>query len=415
MKRHEHAGRMNRSGGPAPAPGRQTVRRDTFREKWLRVLHLMRKEFLQIVRNRQNFRILLIAPVFQLVLFGYAVRLDVDHVRTVVADLNRSALSRELIGSFSRSHYFDIIAHEASYDEVNRYLDSGEATMAILIPPDLDRLVKGDLTARVGILIDGVDTTTASTVSGYAQAIVQNFSLDRMEPRLMRARGLRHTFDSPIFILPRVRAEARAWFNADLDSKNYFVPGILGLILTFFTLTLTAMALVREKERGTMEQLMVTPISSFELILGKTIPCFFIGSINLVTMTILACLWFQPPFRGPAELFAVASVIHMLTCLGMGMLISVFCRTQQQAILSSFMVLQPSVILSGFVFPIDNMPEIIQVITYINPLRYFLIVVREVFLKGIGWEILWPQLVPLIIMAVGYIALASALFRKKID
>ena len=386
-----------------------------FSEKMNRIRRLMRKEFLQIVRNRQNFTILIIAPLFQLLIFGYAVRLDVKNVATVVADLDRSTLSRGLVDAFSESGYFEIRAHLGSYAQVDRYLETGNAKVAILIPPDLERRIKGYRTAEVGILIDGVDTTTASTVSGYAEAITRQFSADFLQTRIEWARAVRHSMGRQDLILPEVSGRPRAWFNPNLDSKNFFVPGVLALILTFFSIVLTSMALVREKERGTIEQLMVTPLTRLELILGKIAPCFFISCINLVIMTILAIFWFEPFLRGSLSFFFFCAIIFLITCLALGMTLSAFCRTQQQAMLSSFMVLQPAVLLSGFVFPIENMPLIIQYVTYINPLRYFIVIVREVFLKGVGPEILWPQLVPIALMGVFFIALASFLFKKKID
>ncbi len=386
-----------------------------YSEKKNRILRLMKKEFLQIVRNRQNFRVLLFAPLFQLLVFGYAVRLDVQDVSTVVADLDRSTLSRELVDAFSRSGYFEIRAHLNSYNEADYYLEKGLTKVALLIPPDFERRIKGFRTVEVGILVDGVDTTTASTVSGYAESITQQFSADFLETRIQWARAVRQSMGAQDLILPEVSGRPRAWFNPNLDSKNFFVPGTLALILTFFSIVLTAMALVREKERGTIEQLMVTPLTRLELILGKITPCFIISCLNLVIMTFLAIYWFQPFMRGSLVFFFVSAILFTITCLALGMTLSAFCKTQQQAMLSSFMVLQPAVLLSGFVFPIENMPPIIQYVTLINPLRYFIVIVREVFLKGVGPQILWPQLVPIVLMALFYIALASFLFKKKID
>ena len=375
----------------------------------------MKKEFLQIVRNRQNFRILIIAPLFQLMVFGYAVRLDVKDVSTVVADLDRSTLSRELVDAFSRSGYFEIRTHLSSYADADYYLEKGLAKVALLIPPDFEKRIKGLRTVEVGILVDGVDTTTASTVSGYAESITQQFSADFMETRIQWARAVRHSMGAQDLILPEVSGRPRAWFNPNLDSKNFFVPGTLALILTFFSIVLTAMALVREKERGTIEQLMVTPLTRLELILGKIAPCFIISCINLIILTVLTIYWFQPFMRGSMVFFFLSALLFTITCLALGMTLSAFCKTQQQAMLSSFMVLQPAVLLSGFIFPIENMPPIIQYVTLINPLRYFMVIVREVFLKGVGPYILWPQLVPIGLMALFYIALASFLFKKKID
>ncbi len=394
---------------------RRTAARFDPAVTFARIRHLARKEFIQIFRNKQNFRMLLIAPLFQLLLFGYAVRLDVKDVVTVVADMDRSPMSRSLVEAFTRSGYFVIKGYLDSYDKVDEYLARGDATMALLIPPDFERRIQGDRTAQVGILIDGVDTITAGTVSGYAQSIVETFSLDHMQTRIRWARGLRYAGEMPDVIIPQVAAAPRAWFNPNLDSKDYFVPGTLVLILTFLGITVTAMIVVREKETGTIEQLMVTPITRFELILGKAVPCFVICVISLTVMTVLAFIVFRPIFQGSMLLFFSTAILFILTCLGIGMTISVFCRTQQQAILSSFMVLQPSVILSGFVFPIENMPPIIQYITYANPLRYFMVIVRQVFLKGIGWDGLLSQIFPLVVMGLAFLTLASFLLKKKID
>jgi ABC-2 type transport system permease protein len=390
-------------------------KRSSFALSLLRISRLIRKEFLQLVRNKQNFRILVIAPFFQLLLFGHAVRLDVQEVHTVVADLDRSPMSRSIVDAFTHSGYFIIDRYLSSYDEADYYLLSGRASAAILIPPDLERKIKDFQTAEVAVLIDGVDTIRAGTISGYAERILQRFSTETLQPRIGWARGLRNETGSEDLVMPSVEGVPRAWFNPNLDSKDYFVPGVIVLVITFLSLTVTAMAIVREKERGTIEQLMVTPITSLELVLGKTIPSFIIAAANLTVMTFIALAWFDPPFRGSMVFFFATGFVFIITCLAMGMTISVFCRTQQQAMLSSFMVLQPAVLLSGFAFPIENMPLVIQYVTYLNPLRYYLIVVREVFLKGMGWETLWPQILPIVAMAAGYIALSSVLFKQRID
>lgn len=391
------------------------VRESDIGHKIRRVRHLIRKEFIQIVRNKQNFRILLIAPLFQLMLLSYAVRLDVENVATVIVDHDRSSTSRQLIDTFSQSGYFVIKGYLRTYEEANMALARGDAKVALLIPPDFSRRILGDRNTRIGVYIDGVDTITASTVSGYVEAIVARYSQDILLDRIKRARGLRYVNAMPDVSLPTMDVEPRAWFNANLESKEYFVPGVLALLLMFIGVSVTSMVIVREKEMGTIEQLMVTPITRFELILGKIIPSFLIAMVNLVTMTAIAFAWFQPIFRGSLLLFSTATVLFSISALGAGMVISTFCSTQQQAMLTSFFVMQPSVILSGFVFPIANMPTVIQYITYINPLRYIIIIIREVFLKGIGWDILWPQLVPLAGMGLLFLCLAALLFKKKID
>ena len=386
-----------------------------FREKIQRIKRLIIKEFIQIVRNRQNFGLLLIAPLLQLIIFGSASRLDVKDVRTVVVDLDRSALSRQVTESFKRSGYFNIIANLERYEDVDPYLMQTRAVMALLIPPDFERRVRAGRTAEIGVLVDGVDTITAGTVSGYAQAIVNGFSGDILASRINSMQGLLFDSTSPRLITPQFKDASRAWFNPNLNSKEFFVPGVVVLIILAMSTVLTSAVIVREKEIGTIEQLMVAPISRLELILGKTIPCFLIAIVILLIITPMAIWFYDIPFRGSFAFFFGASMLFLITSSGIGMTISAFCSTQQQAILTSFMFLQPSVLLSGYAFPIENMPWMIQYVTYLNPLRYFITIVRGVFLKGIGLEVLWPQLIPIMLMAFFYIGLAAMLFKRRVD
>ncbi len=380
-----------------------------------RIRWLVRKEFIQIVRNRQNLTMLFIAPFVQLLIFGSASRLDVNNVSTVVVDLDHSQLSRDLVEGFSRSGYFRIVRDVDSYDSVDGFLERNLASMAILIPPDFEKRVNGRRKAEIGILIDGVDTITAGTVSGYAQSILQRFSDDILSSRINSMQGLLYDPTPPRLKLPKVANDSRAWFNPNLNSKDFYVPGVVVLILLTLAIILTSAVIVREREIGTIEQLMVAPISRFELILGKTIPCFVIEVATLLVVTPLALIVYDIPFRGSLYFFFGSFLLFLITASGIGMTISAFCSTQQQAVLSSFMFLQPSILLSGYAFPIENMPKVIQYVTYLNPLRYFIAIVRGVFLKGSGWEVLWPQLAPICIMAIVYIAWASALFKRKID
>ncbi|MCX5872813.1 MAG: ABC transporter permease [Deltaproteobacteria bacterium] len=384
-------------------------------ESLRRIRWLIRKEFIQIVRNRQNFAMLLVAPVIQLVIFGSASRLDVQNVSTVIVDLDRSPMSREVAEAFSRSGYFKIVAHLNSYDSVDSLLERNQATMAILIPPDFEQRIQGRRKAEVGILVDGVDTVTAGTVSGYAQAILLRFSNDIMASRINSMQGLLYDSTSPRLIVPGFTDASRAWFNPNLNSKDFFVPGVVVLILLALSIVLTSAVIVREREIGTIEQLMVAPISRLELILGKTIPCFLIEIVTLLIVTPLALLIYDVPLRGSLWFFFGSFLLFLITASAIGMTISAFCSTQQQAVLTSFMFLQPSILLSGYAFPIENMPWVIQYVTYLNPVRYFITIVRGVFLKGSGWDVLWPQLLPIFVMAVVYIACASALFKRRID
>jgi ABC-2 type transport system permease protein len=380
-----------------------------------RVGHLVKKEFIHIIRNRQNFRLLLLAPIMQIILFGYACRLDVQNVRTVIVDLDKSILSRQLTDAFSRSGYFVVVDELDSYDEVDYFLQKGLASTAVLIPPDFERKTQSNSTADLGILIDGVDTITAGTVSGYAQSILKRFSLDISKSQMNRMQGLLYDSPNPRLIVPEVTDASRSWFNPNLVSKDFFVPGVIVLILLSLSIIVTSAVIVREKEIGTIEQLMVAPISRLELILGKTIPCFCIEIVTLSIIVPLGFLVFDIPFRGSLAFFLVTALLFLFTASGIGMTISAFCRTQQQAILTSFMFLQPSVLLSGYAFPIENMPQVVQYITYLNPLRYFITIVRGVFLKGVGLEVLWPQVLPIILMGIFSIWLASGLFKRRAD
>lgn len=398
-----------------PGISRQLPATEPILEGIRRIRHLVRKEFIQIVRNRQNFAMLLIAPLLQLFMFGYACRLDVQDVPTVVVDQDKSALSREVIKAFSRSGYFTIVGTLDSYDQVDGYMQKGHASMALLIPSDLEQRIQGGRTAEVGVLIDGVDTVTAGTVSGYAQSILKRFALDITSARINKMQGLLYETTTPKLIVPEVTDTSRAWFNPNLASKDFFVPGVVVLILFTYSVMVTSAVIVREKEIGTVEQLMVAPISRLELILGKTIPCFIIEVITLSVIVPLAFLTFDIPFRGSPSFFLFTTLLFLITSSAIGMTISSYCRTQQQAVLSSFMFLQPAVLLSGYTFPIENMPTVIQYITYLDPLRYFITIVRGVFLKGTGWEVLWPQLVPILIMGIFFTGLASLLFKRRLD
>ncbi|MBI5570060.1 MAG: ABC transporter permease [Desulfomonile tiedjei] len=407
-------------GPELQAPTRLQALRNAFLRSKLRmsiqrIRHIVRKEFIQIVRNKQNFRFIVIAPLFQLIVFGSASRMDIRAIDTVVADMDRSTLSRQVVEAFSRSGYFRIVAQVPAYDDVDWYLKKGEASMALLIPPDLERRIQANRTAQVGVLVDGVETTTAGTVSGYAQSILLRFSLDILSSRTNRMQGNLFESITPHLIVPEVTEASRAWFNPNLDSKNFFVPGVLVLIILAFAIVLTSAVIVREKEIGTIEQLMVCPITRLELILGKTIPCFVMELAVLLIITPLALVFYEIPFRGSYLFFFGTCIIFLITSSGIGMTISSFCKTQQQAILTSFMFLQPAVLLSGYAFPIENMPDVVQYLTYLNPLRYFIVIVRGVFLKGTGWEILWPQVIPIVVMGVFYIALAARLLQKRAD
>jgi len=351
-----------------------------------RIKEMVIKEFIQIFRDPRMRGILFIIPLFQTLIFGYAVTTDVNHISTWVYDQDASQKSRAVIDAFSKSGYFQVEGYLKHESEVAEVLDSGKALVVISIPQNFQK----DKTMQV--LIDGQDSNTARIVSSYVGKVGQS---------------LNHA-KNPISF------ESRAWFNENLESRNFYIPGIITTIMTLVTLTMTSMSIVREKEVGTMEQILVSPIKKIEFILGKTIPFSLIAYIDVIIILTVAYFWFEVPMRGSLILLFLAVTFYLLTILGIGFFISTISRTQQQAMMATFFFYFPMVLLSGFLFPINNMPEEIQWITYANPLRYFVSFIRALFLKGAGFEILWIQMSVLAIMGITSILFATKRFQKTI-
>jgi ABC-2 type transport system permease protein len=372
-----------------------------------RIQHMLIKEFIQIFRDPKMKGVIFLMPIIQVLVFGYAVTTDVNHVATAIYDLDNSVASRELAGRFVKSGYFDIVEY-VDNDARSRELIDHNRVRAIL------RMNKGfgdDLlagkTAKLQLIVDGSDSNTAGIVLNYSAKIVGEFSRQVLITRLTRLIG-------PSARSAVVDLQTRAWFNENLESRNFYVPGVIAIIVMLITLMLTSMAVVREKEIGTMEQIMVTPITPAEFILGKTVPFALIGFADVILITLIAAFWFDVPIRGNLLLLFAATALYLMTTLGVGLLISTVSQTQQQAMMSTFFFYFPAVLLSGFMFPIANMPVTIQMITYANPLRYFLVIIRGIFLKGIGLGILWPQLIALAIMGSLTLWLASKRFKKTL-
>ncbi len=373
--------------------------RDTLR----RIKYMVKKEFIQIFRDRKMKPIIFVTPVLQLIVFGYAVTMDVANIRTAVYDLDKTSVTREIARRFESSGYFRIVAYPGSDTEVKELLDRGDATVVL----SFDHGFTSDLEARrrpaLQVLLDGTDSNTAQVAAGYASGIIMQFSQDLIMKTAYRAQG------------GYLDVQPRAWYNADLKSKNYNVPGVIAIMVFLVCLLLTAMAIVREREIGTMEQLMVTPIRPAELILGKTIPFAAIGFFDTFLVTLVGTLWFEVPIRGSIPLLSLATAVYLLSVLGFGLFISTISRTQQQAMMASFLFFAPAILLSGLMFPIENMPLAVQLVTYLNPLRYFLIIIRGVFLKGSGIAILWPQFLALFILGVSVVATSSLRFKKRLN
>ena len=366
------------------------------------------KEFVQLRRDPKLFPVIFISPILQLILLGYAANLDVKNIPAVVCDLDRSAASREFIGRFVNSGYFSVEAEVERMAEIDRYLDHGDAAMAFLIPRGFGDNLAGRREASVQIIADGSESQSASIGVNYATMISSRYAQKIIFDAFERAkgRGLK-----PVLVNP----ELRIWYNPDLKSRNFMIPGVLGLILMITTTTLASLGIVREREAGTMEQLIVTPIRPHQLIVGKLLPFVIIGLIDAVFVLGVARLWFGVPLRGSAALLLALCLAFMLTTLGTGLFISTISRTQQQAMLTSMFFIMPQMMLSGFVFPVENMPPFFQHVTTVIPLRYFLVVIRGIMLKGTGWAELWPQAAGLVALGTLILGLSVARFKKKLD
>jgi ABC-2 type transport system permease protein len=367
-----------------------------------RLRHIIRKEFLELRQDPRLFGIVIIAPIIQLTLLGYAATTDVTHVPIVVIDQDASRESRELVSRFHASPSFDVVDRLTSSREVEQYLDTGRAWMALDIPADYGERIRAGQPTTVQVLADGTDANSTNVALGYAGTLVASYARELASP----------AGRAPV---PLISADVRVWFNPQLESKDFMIPGILALLLLVVTTNLSSMSIVREKEIGTLEQLNVTPVARWELIVGKMLPYAFIGVVDVLLVVAVTLLWFEVPLRGSFVLLFAMCLVYLLTTLGLGLFVSTISATQQQAMMTaSFFFLIPMVFLSGFVFPIENMPDVIQPVTYLIPLRYFLVILRGVFLKGVGLEVLWPDALALTAWGVGILVLATLRSSKRL-
>jgi drug efflux transport system permease protein len=382
---------------------------------WERVRVIIRKEVRQTFREPRMRSMLFIPPLVQLLVFGYAVNLDVENARLAWMDQDRSQESRELLAAFEGSNRFELVATPANDKEVQNLLDSGDADCVVRILPGFARDIERGRKTSVQVLVDGTNSNTASIVASYASSVIGAYANKVMTDQ-NRDKLVGRTAQGPVHAgIPQIRLQSRVWFNADLRSRNYFVPGVVVNIITLVTLMLTAMAIVREKEIGTMEQLMVTPIRPIELMLGKTLPFAVVGLIDTILVVVVSLFLFHIPFRGSAVLLLVCAILFLMTSLGAGLFISTISQTQQQAMMSTFLMFQPFFMLSGFAFPIRNMPVAVQWLTYLDPVRYFVEIVRGIFLRGSGVSVLWPQMAALAIFGTAILSLSAMRFRKRLD
>jgi len=380
-----------------------------------RIWVILRKELIQTLREPRMRILLFLPPIIQLLVYGFAVNLDVDHARIAWMDMDRTPMSRDLRARFEGSGRFDVVAFPQTEEDVHRSLDRSQVQAIVRVLPDFERDVLRGRPTAIQVLVDGANSNTASLISSYGGEIIAKFASDAMADRRTE-QILTRSPNAPVnLVFPNITADTRVWFNPDLYSRNYFVPGVVANIIMMVTLMLTALAIVREKEIGTMEQLMVTPLRPMELMIGKTLPFALIGMLDTVLVTGAALLIFHVPFRGNLLMLFFCSAAFLMTSLGAGLFLSTVSHTQQQAMMMSFFFNTPAFLLSGFAFPIRNMPLVVQYLTYLNPLRYFIEIVRGVFLKGSGFAVLWPQLACLIAYGFLILGLSAARFRKKLD
>jgi ABC-2 type transport system permease protein len=375
---------------------------------FVRLQVMLMKEFLELRRDRWALFRLVMPLVLQVFIYGYAATFTVQHVATAVLDLDHSQASRELVSHFIATGRFIVADHATNQREITADIDAGRATIAIIVHAGFAQHLADGQSAPLLVAVDGTDSNTALIAMGYISRIVTQFQIQMQKKAWTTA-----TAAAPAEV--SVSVSPRPWFNAGLEDRWFFIPGVVGTLTLMQVMTLTAFAVVREREVGTLEQIMVSPIRPAEFILGKTLPFFLIGLANVVLVTAIGLWWFQVPFVGNPIVLLLGTVLFLLAALGLGLLLSTVSRTQQQAFALQFFLVSPLFILSGFAFPISAMPESLQWFTLVNPLRYFLVVIRGVFLKGIGLAVLWPEMMALAFLAIAMLGFSILRFRKSLD
>ncbi len=367
-----------------------------------RILMLAKKEIIQLLRDKRMLPLVFVAPLLQLILFGYVVQTEVKHIGVVLADNDRTAESRIITEKFTNTGYFEIEQRVNGESQITKYIRSGQATLGLIIPKGYQSSIKNGRTAELMLVLDGSDANIGLQAQQYAAGIIAARSQEIMNHKLNSIKAITSRIST-------VESRVRVWYNPDLKSVNFMVSGLIGMILTVITTILTSVAIVKERERGTLEQLIVTPIKRWELILGKILPFVVISFIEVGLIISTGMLWFGVPFKGNILLLLALCVAFLFTTVGQGLLVSTVSRTQHQAQMTAWFFMMPAVMFSGFIFPIENMPKIIQLVTYLVPLRYFLVIVRGIFLKGVGMEALWDQ--ALILTLLGILIFGVSVFR----
>ncbi|MEZ0396779.1 MAG: ABC transporter permease [Anaerolineales bacterium] len=373
-----------------------------------RLLSIIRKEFIQITRDRRTLVIILIIPIMQLFLMGYSATTDIRNVPLAVLDRCRCAESRALLDAYRAADYFRLAYSVQSEDELRALIERGDARAGIIIPPDYNRaLAEGE--AQVAFILDGSDAAAGSTALASATLVGQQHATALMVEKLERS-GM-----DVSRLQPPLEVRTRVWYNPDLISSHFMIPGVIGMILFAITAILTATAIVRERERGTIEQLIVTPIRPWELVVGKVVPYVVLAFVDTIEVLAIGHWWFGVPVRGDLTLILACSALLLLSGLGIGLFASTIANTQQEAMLTVWMTLLPSIFLSGFFFPLEAMPKVLQWISYLVPLRYYLVIIRALLIKGVGLTAIWPETLALTLFGLFILGAAAARFRKRLD
>ncbi|HSR18859.1 MAG TPA: ABC transporter permease [Ignavibacteriaceae bacterium] len=370
-----------------------------------RIFAIAKKEIRQLKRDTRMLYVLFVFPFVLLILFGYAINFDVHHIKMAVYDLDKTETTREFINRLTSSSYFDLVGHLDSESKIREVLDQGDAQVVVVFPSDFSRSVYSGKKAKIQILVEGIDANTASVVSNYMNAAAASFTYNITQEALA-VRGKRAYM--PIALEPRF------WFNPDLNSTLYLVPGLISMILIMTAVISIALSIVREKERGTIEQINVSPLSSIELLIGKTLPYSVIALLIAATILFAGYVLFGVTIKGSILLLFISTLIFLFACLNLGILISTVSDSQQVAFqISSLISLLPSFLLSGFIFPIESMPVVIQVLTNITPVKFYIIILRDILLKGVGLESFGMQIIYLVIFSLFFLILSSVLYRKN--
>ncbi len=373
------------------------------------IIQFIIKELLQFKRDKKMLAVVFMAPILQLILLGYGANMDVNIVHTTIFDQDKTATSREYIRNLEESGYFSIDHYTSSYKELTDLINNGKTLVGIIIPKDFEKKLNTRETVSLQTLFDGSDGNKASISLGYIQGITNRFS-QKVVLKTKDKYGIK------IPIAGSLVPEVRVWYNPEMKTRNYMVPGIMGLILMITTLSLMSMAIVREREIGTLEQLIVTPIKKYQLLIGKLIPFTLIGFVVLVIVMVIMTQWFGIEVRGSRLFLLISALLFVLSNLGLGLFVSTVSKTQNQAMMASvFAIMMPMIYLSGFAFPIENMPRVVQYITYLIPLRYFITILRGIVLKGIGFSSLWLETLILFGMGAALLIMSSFRFSKKIE